>query len=292
MKKIILFVAIFIAASFTVANAQVERKTLVIDYFKCDIRLEPHIDDIRNQVIEGVYNTKRMEIVDANNEASLHLETPQKFMDDYIDAVERLEFTKQMGASYILRASIDNLNVERGKSESGNIHYNSELTLTINFLDANTGMLHGTKTVKCYGGGSLLGAGTTEKKAISGAISVVGDKMKRIIDQFFPLKGTIVEVKEIKKDKLISCYIDLGSGHGIDKGQYIKVSKITTIAGRQSEIEVGTMKIEASVAEDLSECKVTKGHAEIYKAITDGNGIAVETIKARGLMGGLDSMSD
>ncbi len=288
MKKFILFLALF--ATVTSASADVEKKRLMVDYFQSSGLETKYVDAIRNQVITGIQKTGRMVIIDADSESSLKVEEARRSDEAAMgDATARMGEMQKLGANFLLNGNVDNITTERKKTDDGKIFYDSEVTFTLKFIDVETGSLHASVTVKKHGGGSLFGAGSTPEKAITGAISLIGDAMRRPIDQHFALKGTIAEMKESKKNKMISCYIDLGTGHGITKGQYVRVSKMTEIAGRRSKLEVGRLKVEIDVAEDLSECKVIKGGEELYTAFTAGDELVVETMKAGGLMGGLDA---
>ncbi len=280
MKRLILLIAFFAIASSTVANAQFVKKRLLIDSFEtADRANNKYVDAVRNKAIAGVQSTNRMVVIDVASESSLAVESERRSdVSTLDDETARLGEIKQLGADYLMTGTIDSFTTERKKTDEGKTYYKSELTVTIKLINVTDGSLFTTRTLKSSGGGSLFDYGSTEDKAVSDAISGIGSKTYSVINASFPLKGTIVELKESKKKKLVSCYIDLGTVHGVSKGQNIQVSKITEIAGRQSVIEIGRMRIEASVAEDLSECKVMKGGEEILAAFNEGSELVIKTM--------------
>ncbi len=290
MKKVLMFFMLF--ATIGTANIYAQKKVLVVDYFESTDRDEKYSDEIRNQVISGIQSTGRLNIIDAYSELSLRIEDTSVLSEEASQDANRLKVIQDLGAEFILIGSIDNILIEKKTTESKNEFFTAEVKVTLKFLNATDGALHASKTVTTFGGGALLGAGSTEQKAITGAISAISGQMARIIDEHFPIKGSLVEVGETKKTKMVSCFIDLGEIHGVSQGQYLKVSQIKEIAGRQSALEIGRIKIESIVAPDLSECKVLKGQEEMLTAFNNGVELVVETIKARGLMGGLESLSE
>ena len=58
-------------------------------------------------------------------------------------------------------------------------------------------------------------------------------------------------------------YIDLGTSLSAYKGQQFDVYSVKEIAGKEARIEIGRLKVEEVLGEELSLCKVTKGEKEI-----------------------------
>jgi hypothetical protein len=56
-----------------------------------------------------------------------------------------------------------------------------------------------------------------------------------------------------------TCLITLGSDFGLEKGQRLEVSCIEKVAGRDVTKVIGQLTITEVMADDLSQCKVTKG---------------------------------
>lgn len=290
IKKLLLLVA-FVAIVCT-AGAQEGKKRMLVDYFTKSSSVRANLaDPVRNQVISGILKTNRLIVIDVDGEASLKIEESRRTSEEAMgDSAARLGETKKLGANYLLSGSVDLLSTEKKiheNKDSGKktTYYVAALTFTLKVISVADGSVYASETYKVSGGGYLLGAGSTEQKAVDGAVSLVGDKMETFIDIYFPLIGEIAELKDAKKGKLNTCYITIGSVHGVAKGQYVEVSKITQIAGRTSTVVLGRMKIDSVVAEDLSECNVTKGGKEIYEAFQNGDKLVVKTIKDAGIGG-------
>ena len=71
----------------------------------------------------------------------------------------------------------------------------------------------------------------------------------------------------MKKDKLVKCYINLGSDHGVKKGDYFSVLAPSVRAGRTTYSEIGKMKVEEVVDGTMSQCKVVQGDKKIFTAM-------------------------
>ena len=59
------------------------------------------------------------------------------------------------------------------------------------------------------------------------------------------------------------------------KGQQFDVYSVKEIAGKEARIEIGRLKVEEVLGEELSLCKVTKGEKEIKTALDNGNTLVV-----------------
>lgn len=276
MKKF--FTLLTMLAIIGVANAQKER--LLIDYFTVSNRDDfTNASQMRNQVITGIQSTNRLICIDVDSEKTLVIEESRRYSESAMgDQTARIGEMKRLGANYVLSGNVDNITTEQHTSSYDNsIYYTAEITFTLKITKTEDGSLLGSESIRVSGGGLLSSRATTREKALSNTNSAIKTRMKRFVDVYFPLEGTIAEIKEEKKGKMISCYISLGSDHGIDNGQLLNVFRIQQIAGRASRIEIGKLKVETVVAGDLSDCKVSKGGDVILKAFASGDPIVVET---------------
>lgn len=91
-------------------------------------------------------------------------------------------------------------------------------------------------------------------------------------DAIAPLQADLVESDYVvEKDKLKSCYVMLGSEHGVCAGTELEVFKVRYIAGQEVLENVGYMEITEVVAPSLSKCKMRKRASgkEILSAIKE-----------------------
>ena len=140
-------------------------------------------------------------------------------------------------------------------------------------------MTVGTKNVTYAG---LTGnIGSTADEAVVSTLNRVRQSMDNFVNDYFKIKGVIVEMKETNKkgDKVSSLYINLGSEAGVAKGQKLDVLQVLKVAGTEGEEEIGSLTVDKVVAPALSECKVTKGGKEIMSAFKAGTELRVVTKK-------------
>ena len=62
-------------------------------------------------------------------------------------------------------------------------------------------------------------------------------------------------------------YIDLGNNSRVEKGQQFNIYVLKSIAGREARQEIGRLKIEEVMGDELSLCKVSKGEKEVKTAL-------------------------
>ena len=108
---------------------------------------------------------------------------------------------------------------------------------------------------------------TTADKALNDAIDRLASRISEYYNHRYPLHGSIVERGEEKKDKQRTVYIDLGNNCRAEKGQQFNIYVLKSIAGREARQEIGRLKIEEVMGDDLSLCKVTKGEKEVKTAL-------------------------
>ena len=82
--------------------------------------------------------------------------------------------------------------------------------------------------------------------------------MDDFVDEYFKMKGTIVQIESTKKDKAQTVYIDLGTKRGVQKGQKFIVYIEMDIAGELSLKEVGRLNVKEVLSGTRSLCTVRK----------------------------------
>lgn len=108
---------------------------------------------------------------------------------------------------------------------------------------------------------------TTADKALNNAIDRLASRISEYYNHRYPLHGSIVERGEEKKDKQRTVYIDLGNNSRVEKGQQFNIYVLKNIAEREARQEIGRLKIEEVMGDELSLCKVTKGEKEVKTAL-------------------------
>ena len=80
----------------------------------------------------------------------------------------------------------------------------------------------------------------------------------------------IVERGSEKKDKQKEVYIDAGSSTRTHEDMRFTVYVVGNVAGRETKKEIGRLKVNEVLGEDISLCKVQKGGKDIKAALDEG----------------------
>lgn len=276
MKRFILSVAMMVAGLAAFA----QKPVVLIDYFEAPKSVTAAgVTAVRSAVIAGINQMNRVQLIDVETESSLNMEGIRRSKESAIaDETARLGAIRTLGANYIIRGTVSNVSGEYHKTDNGSC-YNGNIVFSLSVVNVENGVTVGTKNITYAG---LTGnVGSTADEAIVSTLGRVKQSMDNFVNEYFKIKGTVVEMKETNKkgDKATSLYISLGSDSGISKGQKFNVYQVKMIAGVESQEEIGSLTVEEVVAPTLSQCKVTKGGKEIMTAFRNGVEIRVETRK-------------
>lgn len=287
MKKLLF---LFSAVLFSATTLYSQGKEIVyVENFSYSNKIgSSYVESLRNKIIEGLVKTDRIIVKDVNSEASLQREKT-KHTENAADVDEAtLIQMKNLHAKYLIQGHITTLEALKSTDKEGKTTYHGSIVFALKVVDVQKGTLVGSESYTYAGSGTGLfatGAGDTPDQAIDKTMSSVETDMKKFIDEYFPLEGTILEVAAEKKGKVTEVYIDLGKDHGMQKGQGFNVFTEREIAGRTSLKKIGDIKIESVEGDDISLCKVGKGGEEIKAAVGEGQKIVVKSyFKAKGLL--------
>lgn len=273
MKRLFILAALCLAS----VTAFAQKSVVVVDYFEYANSVVPsYADAVRSSIIQGINQMNRLTLIDATKESSLALEEERRDSEKAaLDNTARTGQMKTLGAQYIVTGNVTNVSATRRTDSDGKVSYRGNIVYSVTVLKVEDGSVVGTKN---YTHSDITtGSGTTEELAINDTYRYCVKSMEDFVQEFFPLKGTIVEMAEAKGDKVKSCYISLGTSLGVLKGQTLDAFAVKTVAGRTIETKIGSLTISEVVAEDLSLCKVTAGAKEIMTASKDGIEIVVKT---------------
>lgn len=146
--------------------------------------------------------------------------------------------------------------------------FKAQIEVTVHVKDVHDGHIVDTHTF--YVNNNDLSWVKTEDKAMNEALIILSSKVARHYNTLYPLTASIVEPGDVKKDKQKNVYIDLGRKDGAVEGMKMTVYAIKTIAGKDAHKELGTVKIEEVMGDEVSMCKVKSGAKDIKKALEDG----------------------
>lgn len=287
MKRILfLFTVLFV---FTVYGyAQKEGKDIVyVENFSYTNRIgSSYVEALRNKVIEGLVKTDRIIVKDVNSEAGVADQLKKQTEDASGVDENTLVIMKNLHANYLIQGHVTTLEGIRVVDKEGKVSYKGSVVFSLKIVDIATGTVKGTENYSYEGSGSGLfatGTGDTPDKAISNTMNPIERDLKKMVNEYFPLEGTILEISAEKKGKATEVYIDLGEKHGIQKKQKLAVFVEREIAGRKSQKRIGEIEVEAVEGDDISLCKVKKGGEEIKTAVGEEQPIVLRTINSTGL---------
>lgn len=259
---------LFFLLSFVLfAHAQeskYRKPVVVVNYFNKSSEIKTGDCELaRNAVLASLSKFPRLRVIDVETEASIDEETKRRLKESALaDELARSGQMKQLGADYILEGFISKLEAQREKDSKGNITYDGKMAYTIKVVSTKDGTVVFSNNYTASDSSCK-----TEAEAKTNALkkaTVTCD----MIENVFPLNGTLIELDYTeKKGKMKTCYVSLGSAHGVAEGTFLDVKSVVNKAGREVYEDIGVLKIEKILAEDLSECSVVSNGKELLEAI-------------------------
>ena len=198
------------------------------------------------------------------------LRTDEKAMSD---EKSRTQTITAAGHDYILGGNVLACSV-KSEQKDGKTMYSCVLNYSVTVTEVATSTTVASATFdhspSGIGGtvGKLLDLSDSKDKAIASAVNMIASDIENFLIKEFPLESTIVPMDyEVKKDKLVKCYINLGCDHGVKKGDYFSVLAPSVTASPTTSNEIGKMKVEEEVDRTMSQCNEEQGDKKIFTAM-------------------------
>ena len=265
-------------------SAFAQKPVVVVDYFTTASCTAAGVSALRSQVIAGLSETNRVNLIDVETEASLTLEVGRRASELALeDQTARMGQMRVLGANYLISGVVSKMGADKKTMEDGKVYYNGNVVYSLKVVNAEDGTLMGAET---YTYADLTGAtGSTPEEATVNTLKKAQRSMKVFVSKYFKVEGTVVEMGEMKGGKPKNCYISLGSEDGIEKGQRCEVFAVKRIAGREARTMVGVVGVDEVVAEDLADCKFVSGAKEIVDAFQAGQELVLVTKEKADILG-------
>ena len=266
MKRFVLnlFFLLFFVLFAHAQESKYRKPVIVVNYFNKSSEIKAGDCELaRNAVLASLSKFPRLRVIDVETETSIDEETKRRLKESALaDELARSGQMKQLGADYILEGFISKLEAQREKDSKGNITYDGKMAYTIKVVSTKDGTVVFSNNYTASDSSCK-----TEAEAKTNALkkaTVTCD----MIENVFPLNGTLIELDYTeKKGKMKTCYVSLGSAHGVAEGTFLDVKSVVNKAGREVYEDIGVLKIEKILAEDLSECSVVSNGKELLAAI-------------------------
>lgn len=269
-----------LCASANVEEQETKGKpNVLVDYFwrSTDIPFSV-AEQLRGYVMEGLVNTKRVEMMDVDTKSTLRIEAERREAGvEAGDDAERMKVMAQEGANFLVDGRITSVIAEKNKMDDGSIYYQGQVTYTLKVINPNDGKT--TLTRSFTHGGSMLGSdtGSTPEEALGNAVKQARDGVKGFFQEAFPLFGLLLETGEVKDGKVNSAYISIGDMHGVAKKDKFDVCVVREIAGRKSTKVIGEAEVDAVEGDDISLVKIKKNQKDVKAAIDGGQTIVFKS---------------
>lgn len=270
MYKRIIFIALALFAMTAYAQ---KPRMYVKEFTKANGVSQDDYSKVRAAVISALNLTERFELLDAATISSIAEEEERRQSESAIhDETARNEVKVTKANNYILDGTVTACTV-KSNSKDGKIAYTCVLTYSITVTDyANNTTVASKKfdhSPTGLGGalGKLLDESSSAEGAKTSAINSIKTDIENFLIEEFPLRGEIyAEDFVTKKDKVVECYINLGTNVGVKDGDWFAIYEVQTKVGKTIEKEIGRLKV-TEADEEISNCKVTKGEKEVKKAL-------------------------
>lgn len=270
LKKIILGCAALAFA--TAALAQEGKPRMYINNFTfAEGVTESSGTAVYQAVVAGLNSTQRFEVATEGMESALSQEIARRSSEAAMhDDKTRNEVLMAAGCQYVLSGNVIKCDIETTVLDDGSKLYNCILSYSVTVAEVATSTTVASEKFDSNNGiltGSVSSASSPEQ-AIANEVGRIEKNMERFVVNNFPVEGILVASDyEVKKDKLVSCYINLGSDQGVKVGDLFVVKGPKVVLGNVTYNEIGRVKVDEIVAGSISQCKVLAGPKEIYMAI-------------------------
>lgn len=258
MKKMVMFIlSLIICGNIFGQSVEYRKPVVLIDFFKGAGNVDKETtESFRvSYVTNALKRTDRVQFLDASTKDLLSEEQKRRMRDDALDDVLAKEMV-QLNIDYILKATITNAIIERKKDSEGKESYDGELAYSLSIVATEDGTVIHTEQ-NLVTSALKATAQEAEKDLLNDAIVTCG-----VLEAVAHLKGEMIEtdyVTDKKGRKIEKCYINIGEIHGVKKGDDFMIMAATKfVNGHPIYEEIGELKIQEVLAEDLSECKVNK----------------------------------
>lgn len=240
------------------ASAQDEKKVVFVEEFHNNAGYNKiTVNNLRQAIISGIMATERLTVVDATTLPDL-----PKVRN------ERLQALGEKGFDYMLEGTLNSITESQSTSD-GKTSYKAEVNYTLVLIDTSTGVTEASETYT-----DSWSTGKTADEAIIKALGNAQNRMKRFVNEFFRVQATVKALDVVDNKKGVkTCYVSVGSGMGIQKGQIFEVYALVDIAGEKVNKKVGELKAKEVMSATLTLCDVKNGGLDIKKHFDAGTAL-------------------
>lgn len=259
MKKILFIAAMFLSMGIASAQEQgQEKEALFVENFTNSTSLaDTYVNNLRNEVVNGIVATRRLMVADATVSTSLPT-----------DKKERLAALNEKQIYYMLEGKLNSVTEKtRQNSDKTETYYGAEVNYTLTLIDTYSGEILASETYK-----DSYSSGDTREMAITKAVEDAKGHMKKFVDNHFKVEAKIKSLgtERDKKNNAKTVFVSIGSAMGISKGQIFEVFQDVEVAGEKVRKKVAELKAKEVLSATLTECTIKNGADVITKSFEEG----------------------
>ncbi|MDE7160904.1 MAG: hypothetical protein K2O24_08710 [Muribaculaceae bacterium] len=246
-------------------------------------------ETIRNNVMEGIQKTNRVNLIDVDSRGTLAIERSRREQDNVSagEDLDRLKVMTEEGANLLVKGIVTDVTSKESVGSKGeSLGYEAAVAFTLKVIDPANGTTIHTKSFKFPKNfltdlTSTLTQRTAKSadEAVQNVAKTMGKEMRIFVEEAFPSVGKIVELDEVKGNDAKTAYINLGSDNGMSKGAKFEVRVKRMIAGSTSYKMLGEAEVVDVESGDLSKIKIKKGGKEIGEAFKAGQDLVVKSTR-------------
>lgn len=270
MKTILFIVAFWGMFSFVSMGQETEyrKPVILVNTFKNSSEISKSLaETFRSSWVASASRKERIHVIDITTESSLSEETKRRLREETLsDELARSGEMTQLGANYILDGTLFSVVVTESKTKKKDgtydYSYTAKLTYSLKLISTEDGTIAYSTSLTTS---STKG---TKNEAYNDVFSngYIGCEL---LNEVAPLSGKVIDTDyTIKKDKMRTCYVNIGAKQGIEKGDYLTVNNVKYIGGEAVPNRIGTLKV-VNVYENLSECKVDTDGERLLSAMKE-----------------------
>ena len=277
MKKILFIAAMFLTMGAASAQEQEqEKEALFVENFTNSTSFaDTYVNNLRNEVVNGIIATGRLMVADAT--VSTSLPTEKK---------ERLIALNEKQISYMLEGKLNSVTEKTSQnSAKTKTYYEAEVNYTLTLINTYSGEVLASETYK-----DSYSVGDSSEEAIAKAVENAKGRMKKFVDNHFKIEGKIKSLgtERDKKKNAKTVYITIGKARGISSGQIFEVFQDMEVAGEMVRKKVAEVKAKEVLSATLTECTIKSGADVITKSFEMGIDLYVQSRATKEITDGLD----
>lgn len=269
MRKIVVFLlSLVFCGNIFGQDVEYRKPVILVNSFKNSSSInKSQAETFRNSWVASASRKVRIQVIDIVSESSLSEETKRRLREETLgDELARSGEMHQLGANYVLDGTVSDVVVTENKTKKKDGTFDYSYTAKLTYSLRLTSTADGTVAYSR----SLITSSTksTRNEAYSDVFSN-GYVSCEFLNEIASLSGLVLDTDyTIKKDKLRTCYVNIGSVHGLAVGDYLTVTGGKFIAGKIRQEEIGTLEV-IQVYDDVAECKVDTNPKELLIAMKE-----------------------